>query len=66
MSVDAVHVRSISVPLAVATRLLGAVGAVLSPIVPLATFEAWLTESYRAVAPKRLAATLDAGPVDGR
>jgi predicted DNA-binding protein (MmcQ/YjbR family) len=27
---------------------------------PLATFEAWLAESYRAVAPKRLVATLDA------
>jgi predicted DNA-binding protein (MmcQ/YjbR family) len=27
---------------------------------PLATFEAWLTESYRAVAPKRLVAQLDA------
>jgi predicted DNA-binding protein (MmcQ/YjbR family) len=26
---------------------------------PLATFEAWLEESYRAVAPKRLAAALD-------
>ena len=28
---------------------------------PLATFEAWLEESYRAVAPKRLVATLDKG-----
>lgn len=27
---------------------------------PLATFEAWLEESYRAVAPKRLVAALDA------
>jgi predicted DNA-binding protein (MmcQ/YjbR family) len=27
---------------------------------PVATFEAWLEESYRAVAPKRLAAALDA------
>ena len=27
---------------------------------PLATFEEWLRESYRAVAPKRLAAALDA------
>lgn len=26
---------------------------------PLATFETWLRESYRAVAPKRLAAALD-------
>ena len=29
---------------------------------PLATFEAWLRESYKAVAPKRLAAALDAAP----
>ena len=29
---------------------------------PLPTFEAWLEESYRAVAPKRLAAALDACP----
>lgn len=28
---------------------------------PRATFEAWLDESYRAVAPKRLVAALDAG-----
>jgi predicted DNA-binding protein (MmcQ/YjbR family) len=31
---------------------------------PLPTFTAWLAESYRAVAPKRLAATLDAAPRD--
>ena len=28
---------------------------------PIGTFEAWLAESYRAVAPKRLAARLGAG-----
>jgi len=31
-----------------------------SRALPIATFAAWLTESYRAVAPKRLAASLDA------
>lgn len=29
---------------------------------PVSTFEAWLDESYRAVAPKRLVATLDKQP----
>lgn len=31
-------------------------------VAPLATFEEWLRESYKAVAPKRLAAALDAEP----
>jgi predicted DNA-binding protein (MmcQ/YjbR family) len=30
---------------------------------PVAMFEEWILESYRAVAPKKLAKTLDAGPM---